>query len=90
MSESLQYQTTLIAVKRVAAASVPVPGDGPVLFSDSSNSNALTVKHPDGTTKVVFGVAAAPEVLGDPGANEALINLLAALETLGLIVDSTA
>lgn len=90
MNESLQYQTTLIAVKRVAAAAVPVPGDGPVLFSDSSNSDALTVKHPDGTTKVVFGVAAPPEVLGDPGANEALINLLAALETLGLIVDSTA
>lgn len=89
MNESLQYQTTLIAVKRVAAASVPVPGDGPVLFSDSSNSNALTVKHPDGTTKVVFGLSSVPTIEGDAEGNAALAALLTALETMGLIVDST-
>ena len=89
-AETLHQEEILKMLKPVPASSVPVPGAGPVLFADSSNSGALTMKSPDGTTKVIFAQATPPEVEGDPDGNEALINLLAALATAGIIVDSTA
>jgi len=89
--ENTTSQTLLVQLKTAAAAQVPSPGDGPVLFGDASNGGALTVKLTDGTTHVVTilpgGVA--PTVTGDAEANAALISLLEALEGLGLIVDGT-
>ena len=53
-TESLQAQTTLVALKTTAASDVPVPGDGPVFFGDEENSGELTCRLPDGST-LVFG-----------------------------------
>ncbi len=53
MTESMQAQQVLVQLKTVASANVPVPGDGPVLFADSSNANELTIKMADGSAVVV-------------------------------------
>jgi len=90
-TEGTISQTLLVQIKTADAAQVPSPGDGPILFGDSANGGALTVKLTDGTTHVVTFLpgGAPPTVEGATAGNAALANLLTALAGLGLIVDST-
>lgn len=55
-SEALRAQQVLETMKTVAASNVPTPGDGPVLFADSSDRPTATirVKTPDGSTHDVL------------------------------------
>lgn len=53
-AKNLQNQDGVRMLPTVAGSTVPTPGDGPVLFADSSNGNELTGKLPDGST-IVFG-----------------------------------
>ena len=77
-NEALQAQTVLVQLKTVAAANVPVPGDGPVTFGDSDGT--LTVKLTDGST-IAFGAtgitrttaAGVTTVLGQPYMTDALV-----------------
>lgn len=46
--EATQAQQVLVQLKTVAAANVPVPGDGPVMFGDSDGT--LTAKLTDGSS----------------------------------------
>ena len=79
-TEALHAQQVLVTLKTTPSSKVPVPGDGPVFFADSGNSDQLTVKLPDGSS-VVFGatgitrttVAGVATVLGQLYVTDALV-----------------